>query len=228
MSPTGTKQIRQTRMTSLFLLGGKTFSWDDLTPFFLSKGTERTCFINPVNEGQVLKVSLRKQAKQTFREVRYFRYLIKKKVPFTHIPIFYETIKNDEYEGFLQQAVRNKDGSLSIDLNAYCKEGGIVPKEELARFFYYFYRYNILPCDLNAFNIFAQETAEGVRLILIDGLGCTDFFPLAQYWPWWGRRKIIRKFIRFLQKDAFLQKQFSGKNEIKKWTLQLTKTKNPA
>lgn len=210
-------------MTSLFLLEDKTFSWDDLTPYFLFKGTERSCFVNPVNKEQVLKLSPRRQAKQTLREIQYFQYLIKKKVPFTHLPVFYGTIKNNDYVGFLQQAVRNQGGDMSVSVFKYCREGGIVPKEELARFFCYLYRYNILPCDLNAHNILAQKTAEGLRLVLIDGLGCTDFIPLAQYWPWWGRHKIVRKFIRFLQKDTFLQKNFSGKDEIESWILQLTK-----
>lgn len=139
-----------------------------------------------------------------------------------HIPAFYEEIKSPSYIGFSQQAVRDKDGKLSVSLEQSLAAGGKIEKASLERLFCYCYRYNVLPCDLNRNNILVQKTLQGEKWILVDGLGCTDWIPLAQYWAWWGRKKIIRKFHRFILNDKNLRIWFKNSAEIRQYLNQLT------
>lgn len=201
---------------------GKSYSWTDLTPFLIASGTERFCFVNPENPDQLLKLSRKTRCKQTKRELRYFQFLQKKKVPFLYLPTFYKAVNTADFCGFVQQTVRNKNGDLAPSLHQYLSTGEKINKQQLSDLFCYLYHYNILPCDLNQHNILVQ-TKETQKLILIDGLGCTDFMPLAQFWPWWGRRKIVRKFIRFIQENESLRAVFSNNQEIKKEVLSWAK-----
>lgn len=182
----------------------KTYTLQELKPFLIGQGSERVCYHSPANAAFVIKLSPINCAKQTRRELAYFKFLKKHKVPFTHLPVFGEVVNVKGYIGFEQEAVANTDGSLSQTLAEYFQTHAIdsVPlKELLADLYRYMYEYNILPCDLNKNNILLQFTPSGPKLVLVDGIGNTDFVPLALYWKWWGRKKIARKWPRFIKKE---------------------------
>ena len=182
----------------------KTYTLQSLKSFFIGKGTERTCYQSPENPSYVIKLSSKNFAKQTKRELAYFEFLKRQGVPFTHLPEFGGVVKVDGYIGFEQEAVVNVDGSLSQTLAEYFQthSADSIPLKSLLDDLYaYMYKYNILPCDLNKYNILIQFTQNGPKLVLVDGIGNTDFIPLALYWKYWGRRKIARKWPRFMKKD---------------------------
>lgn len=185
-----------------------TFTIDELRPFLLGQGTERICFRSPDEKDCVIKLSPLNAQKQTRREIRYFRFLQKKGVPFLHIPQFKGEVKVAGYVGFKQEAVLDADGSVSRPLTAYLAEGwgvssgggSLLPEtgallDELYR---YLLRYNVLPCDLTSPNVLLQRGAERTRLVLIDGVGSMNGIPIAQYIPFLGRRQIKRKWLRFM------------------------------
>lgn len=182
----------------------KTYTLQELKPFLIGQGSERTCYHSPENPAYVIKLSPKNRAKQTKRELSYFRFLKKHGVPFTHLPAFGGVVKVEGYIGFEQEAVLNADGSLAENLEEYFKKhstDSIPLKALLADLYAYMYEYNILPCDLNVTNVLVQFTKDGPKLILVDGIGNTDFIPLALYCKWWGRKKIARKWPRFLKKE---------------------------
>jgi len=189
----------------------KSYTLENLSSFLIGQGSERLCYRSPDNPRFVIKLSPKGHAKQTKREVSYFKFLKKHGVPFTHLPAFGDMVHVDGYIGFEQEAVTDADGRLSRTLAEYFQIHAIdnVPlRELLADLYRYMYEYNILPCDLNQNNILLQFTENGPKLVLVDGLGNTDFISLGQYWKWWGRRKITRKWPRFIKKhiDPFLKK----------------------
>lgn len=182
----------------------KNYTLEELKPFFIGQGTERVCYYAPDNPSFVIKLSPQNRAKQTKRELAYFEFLKKRGVPFTHLPQFNGAVQVEGYIGFEQEAVKNQDGSLSQTLAEYFQTHSVesVPlRDLLAALYAYMYEYNILPCDLNKHNIMLQFTATGPKLVLVDGIGNTDFIALGQYWKYWGRRKIARKWPRFIKKE---------------------------
>lgn len=141
-----------------------------------------------------------------------------------HIPSFFGKVENEQYLGFVQQKIQSQDGQDASPLCECFSKEEKVTRQEVCALFCFCYRYNILPCDLNRNNILVQKTPEGAKWILVDGLGCTDFIPLAQYWPWWGRKKIIRKFYRFINGEEKLRILFKNSAEIKQYLLQLAQS----
>lgn len=198
------------------------FSLEELESYFLGKGSERTCYQCPADPRFIIKISFFPQTKQTRREILYFQFLQKHKIPFTHLPLFVTSIRTKKYLGFVQQRILDKNGKPSISLHEMLQSSNAslsptVIKGLLGDLFRYLYRYNILPCDLQPANILVQTSDSGTKLIMVDGLGNTDFIKIAQYFPWFGRRKIVRKMIFFLTKKPSLRKFFSSPEEIKQW-----------
>lgn len=194
-----------------------TFTMDELRSFLLGQGTERIVFRSPKEKDCVIKLSPLNAQKQTRREIRYFRFLQKKGVPFLHIPQFKGEVKVAGYVGFKQEAVLDADGSVSRPLTVYLAEGwgvssgGILLPETkvlLDELLHYLLRYNVLPCDLTSPNVLLQRGAERTRLVLIDGIGSMNGIPIAQYIPFLGRQQIKRKWRRFMTRriDPILKK----------------------
>ena len=198
------------------------FSLEELEPYFLGKGSERTAYQFPKDSRFIIKISLFPHTKQTHREILYFQFLQKNNIPFTHLPLFVTSIRTKEYFGIIQQRILDKDGKPSISLHDMLETPNTALKPTeiktlLGDFFRYLYRYNILPCDLQLTNILVQTSDTGTKLILIDGLGDTDFIKIAQYSPLFGQQKIVRKIIFFLTQKPLLRKLFSSPEEIKQW-----------
>ncbi len=201
-------------------------------PFLVGEGDERSCFFLPKHPHIVLKISQKGKDKQTRREIKYFNFLLNKKVPFSHIPRFIKKIQTEGYIGFLQERILNENGKESITLAQYLQTispANMKAKTEiltlLADFFRYLYRYNIIPCDIQTDNLLLKETASHKKLFIVDGLGNTDIFKTSQYFPWRGRKKIIRKIIFFLKDNPELISLFNTPKDIEHWVYE--QIKNP-
>lgn len=201
-------------------------------PFLIGRGTERLCFFLPNNPTVVLKISKDNFDKQTYREINYFKFLANKKVPFAHLPHFFQEIRTPEYHCFLQERVLNEDGTPSPTLYQYLKDADVTDKKVKAAvlqllkdFFCYIYRYNIIPCDLQMVNLLIKRTQKGSKLIFVDGLGSTDAINISQYIAWWGRKKILRKTIFFLKNNPKLASLFNTEQDIEPWVYE--QIKNP-
>lgn len=184
----------------------KKYTLQELKPFLIGHGTERACYHSPENPAFVIKLSPKHFSKQTRRELKYFKFLQKKGVPFTHLPQYKGQVQVEGYIGFEQGAIVNTDGSLSQTLEQYFQthaKDSVDLDKLLEELYQYMYRYNIVPCDLNKTNVLIQFTPNGPKLVLVDGIGNTDFIALAQYWKYWGRKKIERKWPRFLKKEVY-------------------------
>lgn len=178
---------------------------EELSGAALGKGTERACFLAPGSKNDVIKLSPAGQDRQTRREIDYFRFLQRKGVPFLHIPQFKGEVSVPGYVGFKQEAVLDEGGKVSGSLQDFLQAGDSSLREMLPgllrELYGYLWRYNVLPCDLNPSNILLQRRAEGVRLVLIDGLGSMNLIHFSQYVPFLGRKQISRKWRRFIRRD---------------------------
>ncbi|WAV89992.1 YrbL family protein [Oxalobacter aliiformigenes] len=174
----------------------------------IGRGAERTCYLNPVDKTRLVKISPRKNAKQTLREIKYFRFLIRRGIPFDHIPKFYGEISGDDFIGFEQEFISGDDprhDSIPETLEQYLRhlssqEDIQKLRNALEKLKTYLLRYNIIPCDLLPDNIVVKHGTTGPKLILIDGLGGTELIPASNYFKLLGNRKILRKWEKFSKK----------------------------
>ena len=176
----------------------------------IGQGTERTCYQNPDDPSRLVKISLDGNDRQTKREIRYFRFLLDRGVPFDHIPKFYGEIQGDGFTGFEQECVCDATGSetagtpsmalwqyLSSPLSQEQMQELLAALDELKT---YLLRYNIIPSDLGIHNIVVNRMPSGIRLGLIDGFGSTELIPASIFIRFIGNRKIIRKWEKFLRR----------------------------
>ena len=62
-------------------------------------------------------------------------------------------------------------------------------------------KYNVLALGIDHNNVVVNRTADGsIRLILIDGVYDTEWLPVSKYIPFFGRKKILRRWARFIDK----------------------------
>lgn len=186
----------------------KTYSIEDLKPFFIGRGTERMCFRAPSDPRCIVKISPQTRAKQTLREIDYFRFLQKQNVPFNHIPEFKGEVRVKGYVGFEQAAVLDGNDSVSKPLlsylHMYCIPGRRekeIFKNLLIELYQYMYKYNITPCDLNLNNILLNISKDSYKLVLVDGVGSPFLIPIGQYVKPLGRKRLERKWKQFAKRD---------------------------
>lgn len=168
------------------------------------KGTERTCYRNPQVPDRCIKISKKSEAKQSRREIKYYRFLDKRGVSYAHIPKFYHEVDEGDYLGLEMEFVCNSDGSGAPNLYQYLQNPLTEEQlktfhQELEKVKQYLLDNNIVPCDLVANNFLVTEQPKGIKIIMVDGLGSTELIPLSNYFPYFGRRKIERKWEKFMR-----------------------------
>lgn len=173
----------------------------------IGRGDERICYQHPDDPTHCVKLSRREKAKQTRRELRYFRRLQRQGVPFTLIPDFFGVVKDTDVIGIEQQLILDDQGKRPPNVAEYLATP-LTPQQAerfwagLAALKTYLLTYNVVPCDLVMSNLLVIERAEATTIMLIDGLGASELIPLPEYIPWLGRRKIRRKWARFVAKTV--------------------------
>jgi len=114
---------------------------------------------------------------------------------------------------------RDFDGAISRTLDYYLKDERLTPSaEKLAALFSNFQNYlleeRIVVRELKPDNIVLQRlTPNEARLILIDGVGNNQFFPIANYFDSFGRRVILKKWHRF---EKHLSEKFPDNKTLRK------------
>lgn len=174
----------------------------------IGRGAERTCYLNPADKTRLVKISPRRNAKQTLRRNKIFplsdpaRYSVR---PHSQI---YGEISGDDFIGFEQEFIPGADprhDSIPETLEQYLhhlssQEDIQKLRNALEKLKTYLLRYNIIPCDLLPDNIVVKHGTTGPKLILIDGLGGTELIPASNYFKVLGNRKILRKWEKFSKK----------------------------
>lgn len=173
----------------------------------IGRGDERICYQHPDDPGRCVKLSRREKAKQTRRELRYFRRLKRRGVPFTLIPEFFGVVEDAEMIGLEQELVLDEQGELPPNAGEYLARS--LALGQLDRFQAglealraYLLAYNVIPCDLVMSNLLVIEREDATAVMLIDGLGASEAIPLAESLTWLGRRKIRRKWKKFMKKTV--------------------------
>lgn len=184
----------------------------------IGRGSERTVYISKQCENKVLKLSLYPyKNKQIKREIAFYKYLIKHKVPMTHLPQLYGIVKHQRQLGIIQEYISTGQkitpdeksfGDLKgvYDLPQLIKQPTVDHKllnKALDKFLNYLLKYNIVVNDLQPHNLRIKVFENAYKVYLIDGFGSRLWIPIDLVFKSLGRKHIEHqwgKFKMFLQK----------------------------
>ena len=171
----------------------------------IGQGRERACYVHPDDPRQAVKLPLADTSKQSQRDIDFYRKLRRRKaVHSKHIPAFHGVVDTNLGRGIVVDLVRDYDGQISRPMNWYLAEGYPVEEfEPLLKELYQSFLENriIFNHDLTIGNLLLQKRSmTRGRLVAIDGLGDTVAVDWLDAIPWVARRKIRRRWARFLER----------------------------
>ena len=170
----------------------------------IGKGRHRNCYVHPGKPDNCVKVVVFGDDKETLRERAFYRLLERRKTPMTMISGYFGEVDTDLGQGTVFELIRDFDGGVSKTLEHYLAFPGntgvrldslLVAIESLRK---YMLREKILTMTLKAKNLVYKRTGPwSGRLVIVDSLGNSEFFPISSRIGFLADMKIRRRWRRF-------------------------------
>lgn len=163
---------------------------------YLTRGTDKLCYLSDKYPGKILKISPFSKSKQIVREIRYFDFLKRRHLLPSFMPKFFGICSDNNNIGYVQEYISGDNimslhdiifKNCDIDLSRL-EEVILSTKEETLD-------KNIIILDLHSGNILVD--IKNYRIWIIEGYGSSEFIPLSQYFPLFGRLKMKRQWEKF-------------------------------
>ena len=190
----------------------------DLEPFAI--GGTRRCFVHPDYANRCIKVLRSDRTPEARRAIasgwrRYkrlrdfddqwkertvYEYLLREGTQsWSHVPEYFGCVQTDLGLGIVTALFRDHDGGFSKNLEELipggisdCLAAAIIEFKEWLRATLFLSR------DLLPHNIIAvAESDERYRLVIVDGIGNSEFIPISTWFKGFARMKIERKLLKF-------------------------------
>jgi hypothetical protein len=191
--------------------------------YFIARGGERECYEHPLDSTKVIKILYKKNGVYAYDgnrnnlEYRYYKFLEKSQISFSHIINCYEFVETNLGKGLIFDKVCDYNGNISIAFsklirkNKFSDDFELFLIEELKE---YVFKNNILFIDNGLHNILCCEyEKDKYKLIIIDGLGAKR--EGFKFWLYLNS-KIYTKYKVKTQWNKFIKKyEFFKKNVVK-------------
>lgn len=173
---------------------------------YIGEGDIRTCYEHPENKFLCIKIPKpHVKEEYTNKELRYFKK-IKKHTK--NDSSFYSDYRGEVSTnlgiGQTFDLIRDEStGKISKTLEFYLLQNQqTIPISKLEKALSVLkdqmLKYKVFTRDLRARNICCKKLNENkIELVIIDGLGHSDFFPFADYVTYFSKRKLIRSYHRW-------------------------------
>ncbi len=190
----------------------------------LGTGKERICYRHPQEPERVIKLQRGDINKQSRREIDFYRRMRQRGMTnFYHIPRYYGKIDTNLGRGMVFDLVSDFDGRISQSLWDYFQQG--IPLAEFYPYLEELKQYMldnlvVFSADMGRFNVLFQRLSESsARLVVIDGLGNHTAMNWLDIVPGLARRKINRRWQRFITRlqrysDEVMQKRESEPQQL--------------
>ena len=189
------------------------------TPFAI--GGTRICFVHPNDSNKCIKVlrpdrtpHARRNLTTGFKKFRPIKHWDDQRKEITayqqllkrdngtlwyHIPEFFGCVETDLGLGIVTRIFRNFDGKYPRNLEQEIPLGIDTSLEAgIAEFKGWLRRELVVTRDLLPHNIIVvRDSIEQCRLIIVDGLGNSEWIPVSTWFLSFARRKIERKIAKF-------------------------------
>ena len=190
-----------------------------LTPFAV--GGTRLCFVHPDDSNRCIKVlradrtpHTRRQLTKGIKKLRSSKHWDDQRKELTayrqlmarnthglwqHIPEFFGSVETDLGLGIVTRIFRNFDGKFPKNLEEEvpygiddCLKKGIVDFKTWLR------QELVVTRDLLPHNIIVvRDSLQDCRLVIVDGLGNSEWIPVSTWFRSFARRKVERKISKF-------------------------------
>ena len=172
---------------------------------YISEGLARTVYFHPENNDLCIKIGKPEiEEEHLYKEIKYYRKIKDKDQSTFEYPFYakyHGEIETNLGIGFVYDLVKDEASqSISLTLRHYLEMedspiSDDVFLEELERLKQQMISHKVFVAELRARNICCQRFKDkSVRLIVIDGIGHRDFFPLADYFSHFSKKKVERRF----------------------------------
>lgn len=175
--------------------------------YYISEGLARICYQHPENPNLCIKIGKPQvDIKHLYKEINYFKKIRNKdtsKFDYQFFANYYGEVQTNLGVGFVYDLIRDEaNNNVSLTLRHYLemKNSPISDKtilKELARLKNQMIVHKIFVGDLRARNICCKILKNNaVELVVVDGMGHRDFFPIADYSKYFAIKKVERRFIK--------------------------------
>ncbi len=173
---------------------------------YLAEGYARTCYFHPENENLCIKIGKPEVEKShLYKEINYYKKIKNKQIATFDYPfyaMYHGVIDTNLGEGFVYDLIRNETNQeVSKTLLNYIsmkKDNPIedaVFNEALKSLKAQMIKHKVFASDLRPRNICCKLLKNGtMQMIIIDGIGHRDFFPVADWFGFFAKRKVERRF----------------------------------
>lgn len=198
------------------------------TKNYISEGLARKCYTHPNNPNLCIKIGKPEiEESHLYKEINYFRKIKNKdttKFNYLFYSKYHGEITTNLGKGFVYDLIKDETtDEISLTLRHYLemKNSPITDqnlKKALDLLKGQMIQHKIFVGDLRARNICCKIlNNNSIEFIVVDGLGHRDFFPLADWFHYFARKKVERRFLKAqlnsLAKQRKLIKQLRAAGE---------------
>lgn len=169
----------------------------------IARGEIRSCYQVPGEDSLCVKV-VHAECKKIPRSIKRELDYIKKYSPRIRLPKYYATTLTNLGTGYIFERIKNYDGKTSMTLTDYHRENKNIELTVslLNKMFNSFLHNRIAVSDFHPGNILVNFDTPRNKpsLVLIDGIGNSDFIKICDYSKFFLKKKLVRKFNRLMRK----------------------------
>ncbi len=174
---------------------------------YIAEGLARTCYQHPENSKLCVKIGKPDvEVVHLYKEIKYFNKIKNKDISKYEYPfyaMYHGEIETNLGTGFVYDIIKDEPtNKISLTLRHYLEmdnspfsDAYIV--QELHRLKQQMITHKVHVGDLRARNICVKVLKDNsMQLIVIDGLGHRDFFPLGDWFHYFAKQKVERRFVK--------------------------------
>ena len=175
--------------------------------YYMAEGLVRKCYYHPHDPNLCIKIGKKGVDKYVlYKEIEYFHRIKNKDISKFDYPFYakyFGEVETNMGVGFVYELIKDKESQkTSLTLRDYLEMenspfSDAILSESLNRMKEQMIKHKIFVSDLRARNLCCKILEDNsVELIIIDGLGHRDFFPFADYFSYFARKKVERRFVK--------------------------------
>ena len=186
---------------------------------YIGEGEIRFCYYHPDNMNLCVKIPRETTTRNyTLKEIKYFKKLskrYKRNYSYKFFSDFQgEVLTNHGLGQIFDLILDYNSNEVSKTLEYYLLHSNIVSDDKiesaLIKLKQMMIKHRVFTRDLRSRNICCRliNSKNDIELIIIDGIGHRDFFPLADWFYYFSRKKVERIFKRWKFNSLSEQREF--------------------
>lgn len=174
---------------------------------YIAEGLARKCYVHPEDSNLCIKIGKPEvEVDHLYKEIKYYHKIKNKNVSKFDYPFYAQyhgEIETNLGTGFVYDLIRDENSkSISLTLRHYLEMKASPFEDEvfvkaLNRLKNQMIQHKVFVGDLRARNLCCKILKDNtIQLIVIDGIGHRDFFPLADWFGHFAKKKVERRFFK--------------------------------